>query len=251
MNDKLTGVRVALTALAVMCAANGVKAQTVTTDASSTAVASAVQAAYADGASATPAVQPADAPLAAVSPQTSLAQARAADPDTGGTAAELQKLIQDNAITELRTAHNGSYGASLLFDGDDMTYYVALFQQKNIWRVIKTSSDKRADGIYAGFVDRTAQLADIEIRRTKLEAQKAYTAKLIALGEKRAAYLQADLDNQRTQQDEVVARQQDVAQQAAELDTQRRAEQTKLDKLRHQITQLRQQTESGLPKHLR
>jgi hypothetical protein len=151
----------------------------------------------------------------------------------------------------LRTSYNGSYGASLLFNGNEMTYYVTLFQQKNFWRVIKTTSDSRAEGIYADFVKRTVQLSEIEIRRTKLEAQKAYTARLIAISEKRAAFLQADLDNQRTQQAEVVARQQDTAQQAAQLESQRKTEQSKLDELRRQIEQLRQQTESGLPRHLR
>ncbi|CAB3784116.1 DUF2968 domain-containing protein [Pararobbsia alpina] len=273
MNDKLTGVRVALIALTALCAANGVEAQTVAADGNSNVVASAVQSASADAAGTSQAVQPADAPLATVSSQTSLADAgavanadagavpgavaspdasaSAADPDAGGTVAELQKLIQTNGVAELRTTHNGSYGASLLFDGNEMTYYVALFQQKNIWRVVKTMNDARADGIYASFVSRTAQLADVEIRRTKLEAQKAYTARLIALSEKRASSLQADLDNQRTQQAEVVARQQDVTQQAVELDSQRRAEQAKLDKLRRQIEQMREQTESGLPRRLR
>jgi Protein of unknown function (DUF2968) len=252
MNDKLTGVRVALIALAVLCAANGVQAQTAAADGNSIVVASAVQAASSDtSGAAAPAAQSANAPLATVSSQTSLNDAAAADPDAGGTVAELQQLIQSNGVAELRTTHNGSYGASLLFDGNEMTYYVALFQQKNLWRVIKTTNDTRADAIYAGFASRSAQLADVEIRRTKLEAQKAYTAKLIALNERRASSLQADLDNQRSQQAEVVARQQDVTQQAAELEGQRRAEQVKLDKLRRQIDQLRAQTESGLPRRLR
>ena len=247
MNDKLMGMRAALVALAIVCAANEAQAQAATAD--SAVVASAAQ----PGAAvvAAPAGSATDLPLAAGQTQTALTDQAAPDADSGGTVAELQKLIQTNAVTELRTSYNGSYGASLLFNGNEMTYYVTLFQQKNFWRVIKTTNDVRAEGIYADFVKRTAQLSDIEIRRTKLEAQKAYTAKLIAISERRAAFLQADLDNQRTQQAEVVARQQDTAQQAAQLETQRKAEQSKLDELRRQIDQLRQQTESGLPKHLR
>src|ERR1700744_724555 len=103
MNDKLTGVRVALVALAVMCAANGVEAQTAAADGNSIVVASAVQAASADGAAAAPTTQP-EAPVAAVSSQTSLNDASAADPDAGGTVAELQRLIQAGGVTELRTA---------------------------------------------------------------------------------------------------------------------------------------------------
>ena len=253
MTNKMTGMSATLIALAVMCATNGAAAQTAAAPASGTLVASAVEAAPADAGSAATAAPSGDASTALVAghAQTALADATPADPDAGGTVAELQKLIANNAITELRTSYNGSYGASLLFDGNDMTYYVTLFQQKNFWRVIKTTNDTRADGIYADFVSRTAKLADVEIRRTKLEAQKVYTAKLIALSEKRAASLQVDLDNQRAQQSEVVARQQDTAQQAAELETQRRAEQAKLDQLHRQIAQLRRQTESGLPRNLR
>jgi len=249
MNDKLMGMRAALMALAVVCAANEAQAQAATADTAAT-VASAAQPGAADVAAA-PAGSATDLPLAAGQTQTALTDAAAPDPDAGGTVAELQKLITTNAVTELRTSYNGTYGASLLFNGNEMTYYVTLFQQKSFWRVIKTSSDVRAEGIYADFVRKTAQLADVEIRRTKLEAQKAYTAKLIALSEKRAAFLQADLDNQRSQQAEVVARQQETSQQAAQLETQRKAEQAKLDELRRQIEQLRQQTESGLPRRLR
>ncbi|CAM2144497.1 DUF2968 domain-containing protein [Pararobbsia alpina] len=248
MKNKLVGMRAALAALAVVCAANEAQAQTATAD--TAVVASAAQPGAADSAMAS-ASTTADAPLATGQTQTALTEQATPDPDAGGTVAELQKLIQTNAVTELRTSYNGTYGASLLFNGNEMTYYVTLFQQKNFWRVIKTTSDTRAEGIYADFVKRTAQLSEIEIRRTKLEAQKAYTAKLIALSEKRAAFLQADLDNQKAQQAEVVARQQDTAQQAAQLETQRKAEQAKLDDLRRQIEQLRQQTESGLPRRLR
>ncbi|WP_175729220.1 DUF2968 domain-containing protein, partial [Burkholderia ambifaria] len=60
---------------------------------------------------------------------------------TQSTIDELQQQIQSHALTEMRTAYNGSYGASLLFNIKDGTYYVALFQQKAFWRVIKTSNE--------------------------------------------------------------------------------------------------------------
>jgi hypothetical protein len=246
MNDQSMGMGARLVALAVMCAASGVQAQTATATDDAPIVASAPQAASADTTNVAPA--PADELMTTSQPPADAAQN---DPAPGGTVADLQALIQADAVAELRTTHNGSYGASLLFDSSEMMYYVTLFQQKNIWRVIKTMSDTRADGIYADFVRRSVQLSDVEIRRTKLEAQKAYTAKLIALDEKRAAYIQADLDNQRTQQEEVAAHQQETSQQAAQLDAQSRAEQAKLDQLRHEIAHLNAQTESGLPKRLR
>ncbi|RKP50380.1 DUF2968 domain-containing protein [Pararobbsia silviterrae] len=241
-------MRAALVALAVVCAASEAQAQAATADAASAV--SVAQPAAADGVVVASDGAATDQPLPAGQTQTALTEPAPVQ-DNGGTVAELQKLIQNNAVTELRTTYNGSYGASLLFDGNEMQYYVTLFQQKNFWRVIKTSSDVRADGIYADFVRRTTQLSDIEIRRTKLEAQKAYTAKLIAINEERAAYLQADLDNQHAQQALVTAHQQETAQQAAQLEAARKAEQSKLDALRRQIEQMRQQTESGLPRRYR
>jgi hypothetical protein len=45
-----------------------------------------------------------------------------------GAVAELMQLIHDANLSELRTTYNGSYGASLFFYPQQMTYYVALFQ---------------------------------------------------------------------------------------------------------------------------
>src|SRR6201996_6981050 len=102
-------------------------------------------------------------------PQVSQPETAALTPDENrqsatGNVAELQQMIHGSDLSELRTTYNGSYGASLLFYGKEMTYYVALFQQKNFWRVIKTQDDQRAEMIYKDFGRQTAQLSDVEIR---------------------------------------------------------------------------------------
>ncbi|MCG1054466.1 DUF2968 domain-containing protein [Mycetohabitans sp. B5] len=167
---------------------------------------------------------------------------------TGGNVAELQRLIHASALTEFRTAYNGSYGASLLFYGKEMTYYIALFQQKNFWRVIKTQDPVRAEAIYAGLVRQTVQLSDIEIRRARLEAQKAFTDRMIALSRDRAVRLQADLNVARVQEAEVTTRQKQTAAQAQALGEQKAAAQTQLRELQRHIRDLQRQTEAGLPR---
>ncbi|CAH2907285.1 MAG: putative lipoprotein [uncultured Paraburkholderia sp.] len=138
-----------------------------------------------------------------------LREAASASPSSGTTAeaqgnvAELMQMIQDARLSELRTTYNGSYGASLFFYPREMTYYVALFQDKHFWRVIKSADAGRAETIYTGFVQQTAQLSEVEIQRTQLQAQKAYIQDVIALSEDRAKRLQADLDVARTQQAKV------------------------------------------------
>jgi hypothetical protein len=164
-----------------------------------------------------------------------------------GNVAELQQMIHGPDLTEMRTTYNGSYGASLLFYGKEMTYYVALFQQKNFWRVIKTTDDQRAEMIYRDFVRQTMQLSDVEIRRTKLEAQKAFTEHLIELSQDRANRLQADLAIARQQQSIVNGQQQQNRAEASALQQQKTQAQAQLRDAQRQVRDLQRQLDSGLP----
>lgn len=166
-----------------------------------------------------------------------------------GNVAELQQMIRGSDLSELRTTYNGSYGASLLFYGKEMTYYVALFQQKNFWRVIKTDDATRADLIYKDFVRQTVQLSEVEIRRTQLEAQKAFTQRMIAMSQDRANRLQADIDVARQQQSIVATQQQQTRAEATALAQQKTAAQDQLRAAQRQVRELQRELESGLPPH--
>ncbi|CAE6825489.1 hypothetical protein R69658_06047 [Paraburkholderia aspalathi] len=182
------------------------------------------------------------------------AQTSALTPDeakqsAAGNVAELQQMIRGSDLSELRTTYNGSYGASLLFYGKEMTYYVALFQQKHFWRVIKTQDATRADMIYKDFVRQTLQLSDVEIRRTQLEAQKAFTERMIALSQDRANRLQADLDVAHQQQTIVANQQQQTRAETTALAQQKAAAQDQLRAAQRQVRELQRQLETGLPSH--
>jgi hypothetical protein len=164
-----------------------------------------------------------------------------------GNVAELMQMIHDARLSELRTTYNGSYGASLFFYPQEMTYYVALFQDKHFWRVIRSEDVGRAEAIYADFVQQTAQLADVEIRRTQLQAQKAYIENIIALSEDRARRLQADLDVARTQQAKVNDYQRQTQGEAAALNAEKERVQAQLRQVQGEVMQLQRQTEFGLP----
>lgn len=157
------------------------------------------------------------------------------------TIAELQQLIQGRTLNELRTTYNGNYGASLLFKSDDLLYYVAMFQQKNFWRVVKTTSEPQAEQLYKAFVEQTLQLADVDIRRIKLDAERASTEKLIATNESRLNALQSDLTVQRQQEQQVAARQEQARQEAAALTNDRQAAREQLTVLQRQIKALEEQ----------
>ncbi|EGC99658.1 putative lipoprotein, partial [Burkholderia sp. TJI49] len=175
------------------------------------------------------------------------AAAPAADAAAQGNVAELAQMLHDGRIVEMRTTYNGRYGASLMFDPREMTYYAALFQDKHLWRVIKSQEKPRAEAVYANFVQQTAQLADVEILRTELQAQKAFLERAIALQANRAQRLEADLGVARSQQAEVAQRQQSAQAQARALQVEKHAAQVQLRDLQEQVRQLERQAETGLP----
>jgi len=208
-----------------------------------------------NGASAPVVSQPATTTALPATTQDQPGQSTALTPDeakqsAAGNVAELQQMIRGSDLRELRTTYNGSYGASMLFYPKEMTYYVALFQQKTFWRVIKTEDDTRAELIYKDFVRQTLQLSDIEIRRTRLEAQKAFTDRMIALSQDRANRLQADLDVARQQQNIVNSQQQQTRAEATALAQQKTVAQAQLREAQRQVQELQRQLDSGLPTSL-
>ncbi|CAG9274883.1 DUF2968 domain-containing protein [Paraburkholderia unamae] len=192
--------------------------------------------------------------LGSLTPQPAGALLPAGEPDeqasagaAQGDVATLMQLIHDSQLIELRTTYNASYGASLFFYPSEMTYYVVLFQDKHFWRVIRSQDEARSEAIYADFVRQTAQLADVEIRRTQLEAQKAFIEHVIALSEERARRLQADLAIARTQQARVDDYQRQVQGDATALNAQKAQAQAQLLDLQRQVDALQRATEAGLP----
>ena len=160
---------------------------------------------------------------------------------------DLQRQIQTHALTEMRTSYNGSYGASLLFNVKDGAYFVALFQQKAFWRVIKTYNDVRAEAIYRNFAQQAERLAVEELRTARLESQKAQTDRKIEVAQERARRLQADLSIAREQQAAVADRQKTVRSEAAALQSQQAQLQAQLRALQQQVRALQREADAGLP----
>ncbi|MBN3855133.1 DUF2968 domain-containing protein [Paraburkholderia sp. Ac-20340] len=238
--------RVRQVALAALLLIGGVESGCAQPMPDSAANAAAQGAAQDTGAS----VQQAQAAQAAPLPGTPTALTPAeAQQSAAGNVAELQQMIRGSELNELRTTYNGTYGASLLFYGKEMTYYVALFQNKTFWRVIKTSDESRAELIYRDFVQKTLQLSDVEIRRTRLDAQKAFTTRMIALTQDHANRLQADLQVAQQQQAIVADQQKQTRDQANALQAEKSAAQDQLRAVQRQVRDLQRQVEGGLPVH--
>lgn len=180
------------------------------------------------------------APAAAAAPTP--APAATAVPAAGGTVHELQQLIQSQKLVEMRTAYNGNFGTSMLYHPEKMTFYVAMFQQKNFWRVVKTTSKARADAVFRDFNRETDTMAQAELKIIQLDAQKDMAEKSIAESEARLRGLEADLAIQRQQEQQARALQQAANEQAKALDVEQRAMRMRLNELQRRIDSLEAQT---------
>lgn len=194
------------------------------------------------------AVQEKDAPAGdtPVTPPVAAPVPPPATAPSASTVSELQSLIQARQVTELRTTYNGSYGASLLFKSEDMTYYVTLFQQKNFWRVVRTTSERQAEATFRSFSQESTELAEVEMRRIKLQADYALSERLLTRRSEQLSTLQADQAIRQQQEQEVVQRQAETRSLAAELARQQDDAKRELRDLQKQIDALQaEQTRLG------
>jgi hypothetical protein len=162
-----------------------------------------------------------------------------------GNVSELQNLIQSGGLTELRSTKNGSYGAQLYFLPREMVYYVALSQDKKLWRVMKSQDESRAESVYVQFARKSFELADGEIRRIQLQAQTNLLDRVIAVSASRATRLSADLALAQQQDSQVSERQQKLQEESAALATDKAEAERKLRALQQQVDALQRQSESG------
>lgn len=127
---------------------------------------------------------------------------------------ELVGLVQNNRLAELRTTYNGPYGASLLFNADDLNYYVLLFQQRQFWRATKTRDYQQAEQLYRTYMAQTEDLAEVAIDRIRLDAENIYMQARIDANSGELATLRKSLDFQRQREREVAAEQERTRQEA-------------------------------------
>ncbi|KRF02115.1 hypothetical protein ASG87_11575 [Frateuria sp. Soil773] len=181
--------------------------------------------------------------LAAQPPQAHTGEAVAAQDGSvsGGTVDRLRQLMDSHQLTELRTTYNGSYGASLLFQADKLSYYVVLFHDKVFWRVIQSDVEKDAESIYRTFAAQTEKLAEVDLDTLRLQAGKKYAEHMVALNEQRLQNLQQDAARQQQQAQQVAALQQQAKERAVSLSTDLQTTSSQLDAVQQSIRRLEAQ----------
>ncbi|WP_458072484.1 DUF2968 domain-containing protein [Rhodanobacter sp. BL-MT-08] len=160
---------------------------------------------------------------------------------SAGTVAYLRQLVDSHQLTQLRTTFSGNYGATLFFQPDKLSYYVALFHGDVYWRVIQTDSEPSAESIYRAFADQSEKLAQVDIDALRLKAGNSYAEQMVALNEKRLRSLQQDANRQQQQAQEVAAQQQQSQQRAVALSNDLRNTRNQLDAVKARIRALEAQ----------
>jgi septin family protein len=160
---------------------------------------------------------------------------------SGGTVAELQQLLAQKSLTELRTTYNGDYGTSLLLVNEDTTAYVALSYRKELWRVYKFASVAPAEGAYETLASQTRTWAEDDLRRAVTAGQKAQLEREAQAAQQRAASLSQEVRIMQAQRQKMLSEQQTMRQETKALDIERRAYQTQVESLRQQIRLLEKQ----------
>jgi hypothetical protein len=160
---------------------------------------------------------------------------------SSGTVGYLRQLMDSHQLTQLRTTFNGDYGATLFFQPEKLSYYVAMFHGDVYWRVIQTDSEQNAESIYNAFSQQSEKLAEVDIDALRLKAGNTYAEQMVAMNQKRLQNLQADANRQQQQGQEVAAQQQQAQQQAVVLSGELRNSSAQLDAVKERIRALEAQ----------
>src|SRR3546814_1823172 len=102
------------------------------------------------------------------------------------------------------------------------------------WSSDVCSSDL-AESTYRAFAQQSAELAEVDIKRIKLQAEYARSERVLAERSSELATLQADQSLRRQQEQQVAARQEQARQQAAALSQQQQQLRKELSAMQRQI----------------
>ncbi|WP_346778379.1 DUF2968 domain-containing protein [Paraburkholderia sp. Tr-20389] len=160
---------------------------------------------------------------------------------------DVERMADDAELKTFHTFRTFDYSVSLLFYPKELKYYVALFQEDRMWRVLTTSDMNTAKQLFHHMQEQATRLADGETRRLQLEAQNEQLKRLIAESEAHAERLRQGLQRTTEQDQAVTGRQHQLRKDLAQLEAQRTAAQAQLNKAHRQVHQLNVANNEAIP----
>lgn len=181
----------------------------------------------------------------------SAAASGAGEPRTGRTAGLVEWLGQrmkgNDAPAVLRSVSNGPYAARLMMDEASGVWYAALLQDGQLWRVIETPDEVRANAVFDLFASQTADLSRDEMARAQLASENAALAHRLALAKQRLDRLRADAEVAREQASQWAGRDAQARADLARLRGEQDDARARLLQTQRQVEALRQELGRDLP----
>jgi len=162
-------------------------------------------------------------------------------------AADVERMSDNAELKTFHTFRTFDYSVSLLFYPKELKYFVALFQEDRLWRVLSTSDINTAKQLFHHMQDQATRLSDGETRRLQLEAQNEQLKRAIAESEAHAERLRQGLQRTTEQDQAVTSRQHQLRKELAQLEAQRTAAQAQLNKTHRQVHQLNVANNEAIP----
>ncbi|ACC73826.1 hypothetical protein Bphy_4717 [Paraburkholderia phymatum STM815] len=160
---------------------------------------------------------------------------------------DVERMANDAELKTFHTFRTFDYSVSLLFYPKELKYYVALFEDDRMWRVLTTSDMNTAKQLFHHMQEQATRLADGETRRLQLEAQNEQLKRLITEAEAHAERLRQGLQRTTEQDQAVTGRQHQLRKDLAQLEAQRTAAQAQLNKAHRQVHQLNVANNEAIP----
>jgi hypothetical protein len=161
---------------------------------------------------------------------------------------EVEALVQEAALIQLRELHSFSHTARLFFHSHELKFYAAIYMDNLLWRAMKSSDFDAAEKAFEEFSAQVNQRARSEVRRVQLDAANVQLERVVAESQARAERLRANIQRNAVQKQRALDRESDLRKNIKQLESTRVQTQLQAGRLFRQIGQLHSTCAAQLPR---
>ena len=162
---------------------------------------------------------------------------------------EVEALVHQDTVTQVRELHSFSHSVRLLFHGATLKFYAAIYMDDLLWRAMKSSDFDAAEKAFEEFVAQANHRARSEVRRVQLDAANLQLQRVIAESEARAERLRVNIQRNAAQKQRAMERETALRNRIQQLDAARLQAQLYANRTFRQIGQLHSTCAAQLPRY--
>lgn len=162
---------------------------------------------------------------------------------------EVEALVHQDTVTQVRELHSFSHSVRLLFHGATLKFYAAIYMDDLLWRAMKSADFDAAERAFDEFVTQANHRARSEVRRVQLDAANRQLQQVIAESEARAERLRVNIQRNAAQKQRAMDRETELRHSIQQLDAARLQAQLYANRTFRQIGQLHSTCAAQLPRY--